>query len=66
MIVAACAGERQGLERHPGEAAADIFVGGWGLTNPARAGPATYKNTAGDRRVQRKARPAAQKSQKIR
>jgi len=23
---------RQGLERHPGEAAADIFVGGWGLT----------------------------------
>jgi len=30
---------RQGLERHPGAAAADVFVGGWLLTKEAHAPP---------------------------
>jgi len=37
--MALCGWPRQGLERHPGEAAAEIFVGGWGLTKEATQPP---------------------------
>jgi len=45
----ACAGERQGLERHPGEAAADVFC--WRVAADEGSTRTAYKNTADARRV---------------